>query len=274
MPFAWARRSYLICGLETRSDSSYRRDNSNKNPHDPWSRHIVFQYTLSGEGAYEDETGVYAQRPGSFFLTQVPSKFCYYLPEKSPSWTFAFMAITHPYVTERIAEIVEDSSALWTVDCQHALVQQAFSLIEAHHARTIPDEIAEEQAIFSWMLEFVRYSHRYSSQSVPSEKILTEVRSHVLAALPRALDVPEIASFYSMSRTHFSHYFRRITGISPGSYMREVRIQYAADLLRQSSLSVKSVASQLGFPDVQTFSKLFRKRFHSTPGQFGRGHRP
>lgn len=271
MPFAWARRSYLICGFETRRNESYLRNVHRKNPKESWERHVAFQYTLAGEGAIEDAEGAHVQKPGSFFLIGVPSPHIYYLPEHSESWTFAYMAITHPYVAERLEAAIAETSALWTVDCQQSLIQQAFNLIVAHHQRALLDEIAEEQALFSWMLEFIRYSRRNSHLFKPAEQLLTEVRAFVLDTLPRALDVPAVADAYAMSRTHFSHHFRRLTGISPGSYMREVRLQHAADLLRQSpNLSIKGVASACGFPDVPTFAKLFRSRFHVTPGQFGR----
>lgn len=269
MPFAWARRSHLICGFETRQNESYHRNVWKKNSKEPWERHVTFQYTLSGEGAFEDEDGVHPLKPGSFFLIGVPSHHSYFLPEHAESWSFAHMAIVHPYIAQRIEQTIAETSTLWTVDCQEILIQQAFNLITAHHQRTFSDEIAEEQALFSWMMEFLRYARRSSHLFKPAELLLTEVRAIVLAALPEALDVPAVAKIHGMSRSHFSHHFRRLTGISPGNYMREVRLQYAADLLRQyHHLTLKDVASQSGFPDVPAFAKIFRARFHTTPGRF------
>lgn len=271
MPFAWARRSYLISGFETRSEENYLRDVHKKNPKEAWARHVTFQYTLSGEGVLEDDSGTYPMKPGSFFIMGVPSPHRYYLPAHSSSWTFAYMAITHPYLTERLEQAIADSSSVWTVDCQSNLIQLAFRLISMHHQRAFADEMAEEQALFSWMLEFIRYSRQNSQSFEPAEQLLTEVRAQVLETLPLALDVPALASSRGMARSNFSHYFRRLTGISPGHYMREVRLQHAADLLRQSHhASIKNIAAQCGFPDVPAFAKLFRSRFHVTPGQFGR----
>lgn len=275
MPFAWARQSYMICGFETRKDTSYRRNVFQKNPVETWPRHVTFQYTLSGEGAFEDDDGIHPMKPGSFFIMGVPSRHVYYLPEHSPSWTFAYMAILHPYIAEQLELAIAESTTMWTVECQQNLIQQAFNLIVAHHQRAFTDEIAEEQALFSWMFEFIRYSRQNSQSFKPAEQLLTDVRAQVLEALPQALDVPTLASLYAMSRSNFSHYFHRLTGISPAGYMREVRLQHAADLLKQSRhASIKHVAAQCGFPDVPTFAKLFRNRFHVTPGQFGRSHYP
>lgn len=261
----------MVSGFETRANEDYYRDVDEKILKEPWEKHIVFQYTLAGEGAFEDASGVHAMKPGSFFLMVVPSPHRYYLPKHSVSWTFAFMAITHPYVVERLDQAITESSTMWSVDSRRNLVQLAFRLISMHHQRTFADEIAEEQALISWALEFVRYSRQNSHSFKPAEQLLTEVRSQVIEALPQALDVPALAAAHGMARSNFSHFFRRLTGVSPGNFMREVRLQHAADLLRQSHhASIKNVAAQSGFPDVPAFSKLFRSRFHVTPGQFGR----
>jgi AraC-like DNA-binding protein len=261
----------MVSGFETRANEHYYRDVHEEKLTEPWEKHIVFQYTLSGEGCFENGSGVHAMKPGSFFLMVVPSPHRYYLPDHGAAWTFAYMAISHPYVVERLEEAIAESSTVWAVDCRRNLVQSAFRLISMHHQRTLADEIAEEQALFSWMLEFVRYSRQNSHSFKPAELLLTEVRSQVLEALPQALDVPTLAAARGMARSNFSHFFRRLTGVSPGYFMREVRLQHAADLLRQSHhASIKNIAAQCGFPDVPAFAKLFRSRFHVTPGQFGR----
>jgi len=261
----------MVSGFETRTNEDYYRDVREEKLTPPWEKHIVFQYTLAGEGVFEDAVGAHAMKPGSFFLMVVPSAHRYHLPNRSASWTFAFMAITHPYVVERLDRVIAESSTMWTVDSRRNLVQLAFRLISMHHLRTFADEIAEEQALISWMLEFVRHSRQCSHFFKPAEHLLTEVRSQVLEALPQALDVPALAAAHGMERSNFSHFFRRLTGVSPGNFMREVRLQHAADLLRQSHHGlIENIAAQSGFPDVPAFSKLFRSRFHVTPGQFGR----
>lgn len=61
------------------------------------------------------------------------------------------------------------------------------------------------------------------------------------------------------STTQFSHLFRQHTGTSPINYLNELRIQRAAELLKNTDHSVKHIAHQLGFEDPLYFSRSFRK---------------
>jgi AraC family transcriptional regulator, arabinose operon regulatory protein len=74
---------------------------------------------------------------------------------------------------------------------------------------------------------------------------------------PRQLH--EYARISSLSVPQFSHLFRRHTGMSPMAFLNELRMQRGARLLDASSLSVKAVASELGFDDPCYFSRAFRK---------------
>ncbi len=90
-------------------------------------------------------------------------------------------------------------------------------------------------------------------------------------------DFKQLASGGQLSYSHFRRLFRELTGLAPHEYLTEVRLERAAHALEDAAPSLSEVASVSGFGDVYHFSRLFKKRFHVSPGkyreQFGVGGR-
>jgi len=69
---------------------------------------------------------------------------------------------------------------------------------------------------------------------------------------------------------HLARLFRQQRGISYTEYVRELRMQKAADLLRRTKLPVRQVAARVGYEDPSRFTVHFRRRFGLTPREFRR----
>jgi len=75
------------------------------------------------------------------------------------------------------------------------------------------------------------------------------------------------------SRFHFQRMFRDVTGETPGSCQRRVRLERAAYQLLQTDRSVTEVAFESGFASLEGFSRAFRKAAGVSPNQFRQVHR-
>lgn len=78
----------------------------------------------------------------------------------------------------------------------------------------------------------------------------------------------EIASAAGVSREHLCRAFRKHYGMSPVQYSNTLRISAAEQLLLNSSLSISEISSRLGFSDIYSFSKSFKKASGRPPGKF------
>ena len=54
-------------------------------------------------------------------------------------------------------------------------------------------------------------------------------------------------------------------GMSPNDYLRKCRMERAAELLCSSELAVSDVCVQVGMPDAQYFSRVFKAHFGISP---------
>lgn len=90
------------------------------------------------------------------------------------------------------------------------------------------------------------------------------------ANLDGSADGDALAKDAHYSRFHFQRKFRQITGESPGSCQRRLRLERAAYHLLQDDRSVTELAFESGFDSLEGFSRAFRKAAGVSPSHFRR----
>ena len=86
------------------------------------------------------------------------------------------------------------------------------------------------------------------------------------------LNIDVIAAQFGMGRTNFYRKVRELMGMSPNDYLRKCRMERAAELLRTTALPVADVCAQVGMPDAQYFSRVFKSYFGMPPSAYREQH--
>jgi general secretion pathway protein G len=81
----------------------------------------------------------------------------------------------------------------------------------------------------------------------------------LLSNLSERLSAEQAAKIVSLETKYFSKYFLRETGFNFAWWNREVRIQLATRLLEQRGRNITSIALAVGYVDVTTFERAFKK---------------
>ena len=77
-----------------------------------------------------------------------------------------------------------------------------------------------------------------------------------------------LAKELGVHRTTLNRIFLQEMGMTPGSYLQELRIQHALSLLRETELPIKAIASECGMPHASYFCRLIRKVTGFTPADY------
>jgi len=77
-----------------------------------------------------------------------------------------------------------------------------------------------------------------------------------------------MATAAGLERRTLLRRFASATGMSPIEYCRAVRIARARELLEGGDTSQKQIAQSLGYKDVASFARVFRKVVGSSPGAY------
>lgn len=85
--------------------------------------------------------------------------------------------------------------------------------------------------------------------------------------------VVELAQLVNLSSSRLGHLFRLEVGVDLDSFLRNARLDKAANLLRQTELSIKEIAAVVGYHHASSFDRGFRNKFETEPVDYRRKHR-
>jgi AraC-like DNA-binding protein len=72
----------------------------------------------------------------------------------------------------------------------------------------------------------------------------------------------------NMSVSQLNRKLNALIGQPAGQLMRSLRLQRAADLLKQNAGNVSEICFNLGFNDQAYFSRAFKKQFGCSPTEY------
>jgi AraC-like DNA-binding protein len=87
-------------------------------------------------------------------------------------------------------------------------------------------------------------------------------------------DVDTLARQMAVSRRQLFRKFKAVAGSTPNVFIRDLRLKRAAQLLKESRLTVSEIIYAVGFSDPKYFRAVFRERFGALPGEYIRRARP
>lgn len=96
-------------------------------------------------------------------------------------------------------------------------------------------------------------------------KVSEIVRANIINS---DFSVEELGRVMGMSRASFFNKLKGLAGMPPVEFIREMRLNHAADLLKNDDCLIKEVCFSVGFSDVKYFGKCFKAKFGQTPAQY------
>ena len=109
------------------------------------------------------------------------------------------------------------------------------------------------------LTDLVDYTGHYARVA----KALTTIHSNYSTAL----SVEELADDANMSVSSFHRVFRQVTTISPGQYIKRVRLTKARELIAFQGRRANEAASLVGYSSASQFSREFKRYFNTSPSE-------
>lgn len=94
------------------------------------------------------------------------------------------------------------------------------------------------------------------------------IMRHIHANYPQRITLAQLGQLTAFSPVYCDSLFRQQVGRSITDYLIDTRISYAKRLLEDGGESVSWVGEQVGFPDSNYFSRVFKKRVGISPGMY------
>lgn len=107
-------------------------------------------------------------------------------------------------------------------------------------------------------------NHSMKGYSLLVRKVLTQIDSDLTADLSLRTQ----AEYLNINPSYLSTLFRKETGYTLTEYVNKKRIEHAIFLLNTTNLQIQMIAQSCGIPDVNYFTKTFKKHIGMTPKDY------
>lgn len=111
-----------------------------------------------------------------------------------------------------------------------------------------------------------------TNERLPDNEWIAIIIEYIDKNYPDKLSLESLAEISHGSPYHLHRTFKKITGMTPVEYIRQVRINTAKKYLLQSDRAVSDIAKMVGISNTPYFITLFRKMTGTTPAHFRQLH--
>jgi AraC-like DNA-binding protein len=224
---------------------------------------------VSGEAVVHASMGRERLLPGSVFMAALPCKAEILLRKNAPSWEFTYVLVrdawpmrAFDWLREQYGNIVHlnpestDSASFIAASKKLVALAQGEKALDLHTL---------SQATYAWFLLLVKVIEK-GRVSVSFDRSGSEIKP---SEIPRGCNtIKEMARQLGYSPAHLSRKLARTWKKAPGASLRYSRLEEAANLLRNTDLSVGEVATRCGYLSPSSFIRAFRLLFKQTPADW------
>lgn len=232
-------------------------------------------YITRGGGTFESaSTGIVPVTEGTVLLL-FPNEWHRFRPDKNKGWNEYWVGF-HGVIADNLirAGFFHPQTAAFGIGIREEVLQSMEEIIE----QTKGEESGYQPRIAGGVLHLLGKIHAFRRQHVFNgetymEMIVKKGQFLIREYVDSMTSVEEIAAKLNVGYSWFRKVFAKYTGMSPGQYMIQLKIDKARQLLIQTNKSVKEIAFECNFSSGHYFSTLFKKKTGMSPESYRFTHR-
>lgn len=112
-----------------------------------------------------------------------------------------------------------------------------------------------------------------SNSSNNENTIIRSAQQFIAGHVHDKLSVPMVAKGVDVSPSYLTALFHKHLQISPGEYIRRIKLQLSKQMIREGNMNFTEIASALQYSTVHHFSRQFKEKFGLTPTEYARSVR-
>lgn len=193
-----------------------------------------------------------------------PKRTGHFYGNPEHKWTHSWIHCDGSWIPKILTESKIVPGRVLQLNDQTLVEKYLFNLYtELTHYQN-PDPIILQNIFHSWIRELSRIVPDDDAKFIIPERML-RVKRAIDVQFHNKFSLKQLAAMACLSVPHFCAQFKLHWGFSPIHYLIHVRLQHARYLLFNRNLSIREVASSVGYDNLFHFSKLFKKCFGVSP---------
>ena len=226
----------------------------------------LIQYTLKGEGTIKIDNIFYTLKPNDAFLIDIPSNSQYYLPKHSSFWEFIYLEFSYECLPF-MRKIYQNNGPILKINISEKLIKQLFDIYTKALHNQIKTFFENTRIAYDLWINLTEYALNLSTAKMSKIDYVKRYIDQNYYKNELTLDL--IADNIGISRYYMCKEFHKKYGISPGKYLREIRISNACRLLTTNdNYTLQKIAQSVGYSNDNYFGKVFKTEKGISPARY------
>lgn len=132
--------------------------------------------------------------------------------------------------------------------------------------------LALESLALGMLVDAARHDHRWTRSAGPPPW-LDRAEEYVRAHFRDALRIADIAAVVGVHPAHLASTFGEVHGVPLGTFVRRLRLEWAAERLARTDTPIAAIACDAGFSDQSHLTRAFKRHTGRTPAAYRRAAR-
>ena len=226
----------------------------------PYARnHYLFHYAIAGRGVLMANGTEYEVTAGHGFLV-VPGQVTTYQSDTEDPWEYTWLEFDglRAHESLHLAGISGSQPVYTPRNAEAGRQVQEEMLYIVNHAGASPVHLIAHGFLFLDSLVQCSAGRRNLGERRIRDFYVKEALTFIEQNYQRDISVEEIAAVSGLNRSYFGKVFRDTVGESPQSYLLHYRMARAAQLLKETRLSIGEIAAQVSYDNQLHFSRAFK----------------
>ena len=173
----------------------------------------------------------------------------------------------YPLVDLQENQFVTQSGNIFCAAGGSAFYDLALLLIERYCGREMSTQVAKTQIIDSKRGSQNSYTN-VTLHKPHSDVLVKQVQEFIENNFEQSIQVSDLATMVNVTSRTLNRRFQSCVAMRPIEYIQAVRIEQAKRLLESGKVSIKSLAYQVGYNDISSFTRLFKRATELTPKEY------
>lgn len=219
----------------------------------------LLHYIYSGNGILKVNNIEYRLSKGQMFLIR-PNELAYYKADKNTPWLYRWIEFNGS-MSDEILKIAGFKENIYFINDNHDL-SIGNSLLDIINKGNMCFELLMEY-FWKFIHSITQKSNGYFESS--ASEYIHKAESFIKINIHKKITVNDVAGYIGIDRSYLCRLFKRYKSVSPQEYIIKLKINTAAQYLKNSSITISEAAQSVGYLDTHIFNKNFKKYFNAAP---------
>lgn len=271
------KNSYKVENKEMMSLSVYNVGFQKCTPLYQWGPgirdHYLIHHIVSGKGVYEVNGKRYNLQSGDTFLVYPNTEILYYADKTEP-WEYYWVGFSGSDTSTILhaTDFSNENPVIYHNDYGTLIKDNIINIYNAR-GNDLSNSVKMTGLLYITLALLITGSSKIIKHEDSSLSYTQKAVEYICCHYSYPISIEDVADFVGISRSHLFRCFQNHLSVSPKEYLTNYRIKQACQLLKDSNLSITSIAKSVGFENNLYFSKAFHKKKGVTPTDYARKYK-